>query len=141
MHLPYRETAAENLAISGLKHPNLWVRRAAAVLAVRGRISWANNTINKVLVYHADPEVARIGLFWQHQMTNSAVANREITNLLQTDRLDITFQRRLPTVYLMRCIADEQIRNRLRTYVDRFSKSRSAVVRWHCEKLKGELSS
>jgi len=141
MHLPYRETAAEKLAGAALKHPNPWVRRAGAALVLRGRPSQVNEMIKTDLLYHADPDVARIGLFWQYQLTNLPVANREITNLLKADPRDVTFYRRLPTVYLMRCSSNEQVKRRLREYLDRFSKSKNTVVRWHCEQLLAQLPS
>jgi hypothetical protein len=63
LHLPYREEYAENLVHSALENQSPWVRRAGGALVPRGRVTWIREIVTNTLVYHPDPEVARIGLY------------------------------------------------------------------------------
>ena len=138
LQLPYREAAAERLAETALKDQNPWVRRAGAVLVVRGRVPWIQKITSTTLIYHADPEVSRIGLYWQRHLVDDNVASQEITNLFKSGTLDVTFLRRLKMTYLVRC--NPHVADRLAKYLNQFSKSRNAVVQWHCEQLRTQLS-
>jgi hypothetical protein len=137
LHLPYRKESAEKLVIAALEHHNPWVRRAGGALVPRGRVTWIREIVTNTLVYHPDPEVARVGLYWQRHLEDDHVANREITALFKSGRLDVTFLRRVKTVYLLRC--NSRVVTRLSAYLAQFSKSRSSVVRWHCEEILSEL--
>jgi hypothetical protein len=139
LHLPYREESAEKLVLGGLEHPNPWVRRAACALVPRGRVTWILEIVTKTLVYHPDPEVARIGLYWQRHLEDEGVANREMTAVVKAGRLDVTFLRRVKTLYLLRCNA--RMATRLAEYLTEFSKSPNSVVRWHCENILRALPS
>jgi len=137
-HLPYRETAAEKLAEAALNDQNPWVRRAGAAMVVRGRVTWVQEIIITNLIYHADPELSRIGLYWQRNLVDDSVANREVTNLFKSGTFDVTFLRRLKMTYLLRC--NPHVAHRLTKYLNQFSKSRNTVVKWHCEQLRSQLS-
>jgi hypothetical protein len=138
LHLPYRETAAETLAETALKDQNPWVRRAGAAMVVRGRVPWIQKIISTTLIYHADPELSRIGLYWQRSLVDDSVTDREVTNLFKSGTLDVTFLRRLKMTYLLRC--NPRVADRLAKYLNQFSKSRNTVVKWHCEQLRSQLS-
>ena len=103
LDLPYREDSAEKLVRAALEHHNPWVRRAGCALVPRGRVTWILEIVTKTLVYHPDPEVARIGLYWQRHLEDESVANREMTALFKAGTLDVTFLRRVKTLYLLRC--------------------------------------
>jgi len=103
LQLPYRQESAERLAAAALDHENPWVRRAGGALLSRGRAEWVRETVGNVLIYHPDPELSRVALFWQRHLVDIAFANREITNLFRSGRLDVTFLRRLKVIYLLRC--------------------------------------
>src|SRR6266536_3468388 len=137
LHLPYREESAERLVEAALDHHDPWVRRAGGALVTRGRVTWIQEIIGNILIYHPDPELARIGLYWQRHLVDDTVANREITNLFKSGTLDITFLRRVKTVYLLRC--NSHVGPRLSEYLAQFSKSRNSVVRWHCEQILNQL--
>jgi hypothetical protein len=137
LHLPYRQEFAEKLVRAALEHPSPWVRRAGGALVPRGRVTWIREIVTNTLVYHPDPEVARIGLYWQRHLEDDSVANREMTALFKSGTLDVTFLRRVKTIYLLRC--NPHLANRVSGYVAQFSKSRNSVVRWHCEQILNEL--
>ncbi len=137
LHLPYREQSAERLVEDALAHENPWVRRAGGALVVRGRVPWIRETVDNILIYHPDPELSRIGLYWHRHLVDSGVANREVKNLFKSGTLDVTFLRRLKLLYLLRC--NPAVAASLSKYVAQFSKSRNSVVRWHCEQILSEL--
>jgi hypothetical protein len=137
LHLPYRAQSAEKLVQDALDHPNPWVRRAGGALLPRGRVTWIREIVSKTLIYHPDIELARIGLYWHRHLEDESVANREVTNLIRSGTLDVTFLRRIKTVYLLRC--NSGVATRLAEYVGQFSKSRNSIVRWHCEQILNEL--
>ena len=137
LNLPYREESAENLVKTALGHENPWVRRAGGALVARGRVPWIRETIENVLIYHPDPELSRIGLYWHRHLTDRDVANREITNLVQSGTQDVTFLRRLKMIYLLRC--NFAVAQRLSDYLVQFKKSRSSIVRWHYEQIMSQL--
>jgi hypothetical protein len=137
LHLPYREESAEKLVRAELEHPNPWVRRAGGALVPRGRVAWIRDIVRNTLVYHPDPEVARIGLYWQRHLEDESVANREMTALFKAGTRDVTFLRRVKTIYLLRCNA--RVATRLSQYLAQFSKSRNSVVQWHCKQIDLEL--
>src|SRR5439155_27230742 len=139
LHLPYREESAEKLVRDGLEHPNPWVRRAACALVPRGRVARILEIVTKTLVCHPDPEVARIGLYWQRHLEDESVATREMSAIVKAGTLDVTFLRRVKTLYLLRCNA--RMATRLAKYLAEFSRSRNSVVRWHCENILHALPS
>lgn len=137
LHLPYREESAERLVKAALDHQDPWVRRAGGALVARGRVPWIRETVGNVLIYHPDPELSRIGLYWQRHLADGDVATREVTSLFKSGTLDVTFLRRVKVMYLLRC--NPHVAARLSEYLAQFSRSRNSVVRWHCEKILSEL--
>jgi hypothetical protein len=138
--LPYREHFAERLSSAGLSHENPWVRRAGAALIVRGSVNWVRNQV-KTLVYHPDPEVSRVAMYWnRHLEEDGQVANQALAGLFTKDRNDRTFMRRLQIVYLLRCHTEQAVGSRVLEYVKEFSRSKKPIIKWHCEFLTNQLS-
>ena len=48
---------------------------------------------------------------------------------------DASIVRALPTLYVLRCSADESVVRRVRTVVSMFRASRSVKIKWHLQKL------
>jgi hypothetical protein len=70
-------------------------------------------------------------------LDDESVVNREMTALFKSGTLDVTFLRRVKTIYLLHC--NPRVATRLSQYLVQFSKSRNSVIRWHCERILGEL--
>jgi len=137
--LPYREISAEKLVMAALGHENPWVRRAGAALIVRGSVEWVRKQV-RTLVYHPDPDVSRVAMYWNRHLEDGQVASQALAGLFTTDRNDRTFMRRLQMLYLLRCHADQAVGSRLLEYVREFSRSKKPIVKWHCEFLENQLA-
>ena len=136
--LPYLEEYAERLANSALIDDNPWVRRAGAMLVVRGRVNWVRDQINR-LVYHADSEVSRVALFWKRHLDDVQTANQALANLRQGSTNDQFILRRFYLVYLLRCSENPEVGKQLIELLSQWSKIRNPVLRWHCKAVSQEL--
>jgi hypothetical protein len=137
--LPYREKSAETLSLHALEHEHPWVRRAGASLIVRGSVEWVRRQVD-ALVYHPDPDVARIAMYWNRHLCDKGTANSALAGLFTKDRNERTFMRRLPMLYLLRCNKEPIVGARVLEYVREFSKLNKPIIRWHCENVEKQLN-
>ena len=135
--LPYRETSAETLATRALDDESPWVRRAGAVLAVRGGVGWTRKKVD-LLCYHADPEVARIGLYWRRHLEDQQSVGQAFQGF-QQGMDDRAFVRKLPMIYLLRCHQDIEVGQRLLTLISSI-KTKNSIVKWHKKILADQLN-
>jgi hypothetical protein len=135
--LPYREASAETLGTRALDDESPWVRRAGAVLAVRGGIGWTRKKVD-LLCYHADPDVARIGLYWKRHLEDQQSVGQAFQGF-QSGMDDRTFVRKLPMIYLLRCHQEQEVGSRLLTLVESI-KSQNSIVKWHQKALTDQLN-
>lgn len=135
--LPYKEASAETLATRALDDESPWVRRAGAVIAVRGGVAWTRKKVD-LLCYHADPDVARIALYWNRHLDDKQSVGQAFQGL-QSGMDDRTFVRRLPMIYLLRCNEDREVGQRLLTLILSV-KSKNSIVKWHTSALTAQLN-
>jgi hypothetical protein len=132
--LPVREDHAVSQARRFLRDEHPWVRRAGCVLLVRGEVEAVRREIGQ-LVYSADPSLNRLALHWHRYLTDSEFVLKEINRLGKGARSDQAFICQLPVLWLFRCSPDVKVVIALRTYLQRFTRSRSGKVKWHLAKL------
>jgi hypothetical protein len=135
--LPYREPSVERFATHALEDESPWVRRAGAVLAVRGGIGWVRKKVD-LLCYHADPDVARIGLYWKRHLDDPQYVGLAFGGLPKGMN-DRVFIRRLPMIYLLRCHQETKVGNRLYALLESV-KSKNSVIKWHRGSIMDQLS-
>jgi hypothetical protein len=135
--LPYTDNSAERLATRALEDESPWVRRAGALLVVRGNFNWVRKKID-ILCYHADPDVARVGLYWKRHLENPQSVALAFGGMPSTMD-DKALIRKLPMIYLLRSHRDPSVGNRLYKFLES-TKSRNSVIRWHRKSLMDQLS-
>lgn len=106
---------------------------------MRGSVEWVRTKV-RTLVYHPDPDVSRVAMYWNRHLEDGQVANQALAGLFTKDRTERTFMRRLQMVYLLRCHPNLAVGSRVLDYVRAFSRSRKPVIKWHCEFLEKQLS-
>jgi hypothetical protein len=106
--LPYKEKHAERLVSDGLGDAHPWVRRAAATLLPRGGVQFVRDMV-KSLSYHADPEVARIALYWRRHLEDTQAAVQMLAVKPTSDGAAKSLLRQVPMLYLLRCTQNQVV--------------------------------
>lgn len=137
--LPYKAGSAEALVREGLRDPHPWVRRAAAVLLPRGGVQFVRDMVNS-LSYYADPEVARIALYWRRHLENVQCATQAMSAKSGRERTTREIIGRVPMLYLLRCTEVRSIAKSLQMYIDKYLKNATnPTMTWHCQSIRRQL--
>jgi len=135
---PYNPENAERLAIRFLADQHPMVRRAACLLLLRGRKHIVRNQLNE-LIYHADPNVSRLALYFLRFIQDRAFADAEIAQMGKGSQTDFAFQCNLPRLYALAATPERNKKTAEATlnYLDSLPAARSKKIEWHRERLRG----
>jgi len=131
---PYKDKHALTVAKRALQHSHPMVRRAAFLPLVRSPKHEVRQWLQK-LIYHADPGVSRLALFFLRQLQDREYAERELARLRKGSQSDLAVQRSLATLYAMGATEDRQIATSVHKYAHEMATTKSAKLNWHRDRL------
>lgn len=131
---PYPEKYALTAARQNLQHAHPMVRRAAFLLLVRSPKHEVRKWLRQ-LIYHADPGVSRLALFFLRYVQDKDYAQRELARFKAGGRSDVAFQRILPMLYALACSEEQDTATALAEFVTSFQSTKCAKLMWHREHL------
>ena len=132
---PYKPENAERLAIRFLANEHPMVRRAACLVLLRGRKHVVRNQLNE-LIYHADPNVSRLALYFLRFIQDRAFADSEIAQMKKGSRTDTAIQFALPRLYALAGTEDRKAAKATLEYLNSLAATRSKKILWHREHLR-----
>jgi hypothetical protein len=131
---PYRRDHAASVSRQHLSDNHFWVRRAACLLALRADAEFVRGTFDK-LVFHPDPRLSRIALYFSRLMKDATFAKQESERLTSGSHTDTAIVHNLPRLYTMVSSEREEIRELVKGHIKGLKHSRSQKIRWHAERL------
>lgn len=135
---PYRDNYSFSLANKFLKHDHPMVRRAACVLLVRSPKDKLKKRLND-LIYHADPGINRLALFFLRFIQDKEFARKEISKMNKGNKSDYTFQKSLPKIYAMTTNGENDVGIELKRFINSYPKTNSARINWQRRTLLQRL--
>jgi hypothetical protein len=87
------------------------------------------------LIYHADPAVSRLALYFQRLIRDKQFAKDELSRLRHGSDKDFAFQVSLPRLYALAVTEDREIAAELNAYLAGRPKTRSRKLAWHQKQL------
>lgn len=126
---PYHERNALKLADRFIQHRHPMVRRAACVLLTRSAKHELRNRLDS-LIYHADPGVSRLALYFQRFIRDKKFAQGELARLRKGKNDDFGFQRAIPRLYALAATEDKDIAADVHTYVSTNPQIKSRKNCW-----------
>lgn len=131
---PYQPRFALNLAKRFLRHSHPLVRRAACVLLTRSAKHEVRNQLS-TLIYHADPGVSRLALYFQRLIQDKQFAKEEIARMRKGSTHDFAFQRSVPRLYALAATEDKDCAHEVHEYVAGLASTKSRKNTWQREQL------
>lgn len=131
---PYQPRFALKLAEKFLRHPHPMVRRAACVLLTRSPKHEVRKRLS-ALIYHADPGVSRIALYFQRLVQDKEFAKQELARMRKGSTHDFAFQRAVPRLYALAATESEEIAREVHGYVAGLGSTRSRKNTWQREQV------
>ncbi|MDO8140180.1 MAG: RNA-directed DNA polymerase [Candidatus Brocadiales bacterium] len=135
---PYHQNYAKRLANKYLTNDHPIVRRASCVLLLRGPKTQVCTRLRE-LIYHPDPDVSRLALYFLRLLQDNQFSLQELTRLMRSKHSDITMQRNLPCLYAMASTENKNIAEAAYDYLEKQYKSKSTKLNWHRDKLLHSL--
>ena len=135
---PYAPDNAERLAIKFFKEDHPLVRRAACLLLLRGRKHVVREQLSE-LIYHADPNLSKIALYFLRFVHDNDFAAAEITQMRKGSRTDVAFHYALPRLYALAATPEKRTAEATLNYLDSLPPSRSKKIMWHRGHLRSLL--
>jgi hypothetical protein len=105
------------------------------VMLTRSRVEDVRQHTSRLL-YDPDPAVSRLAAHWHRYPNDQAFANAELTGIEKSKLSDHYFVLYVVKFWRLSSSADRQVVTALRRQVRRYSRSRSAKVRWHLRALE-----
>jgi hypothetical protein len=133
---PYEPDNAERVASKFIADEHPMVRRAACLLLLRGRKHIVRERLNE-LIYHADPNVSRLALYFLRFIQDRAFADAELVQMKKGGRTDTAIQFALPRLYALAATEDHKTAKAVLEYLDSLPGTRSKKIQWHREHLRG----
>jgi len=131
---PYRRDHAASVSKQHLSDNHFWVRRAACLLALRADAKFVRGTFDK-LVFHPDPRLSRIALYFSRLMKDATFAKQESERLTAGSHTDTAIVHNLPRLYAMASSESGDIRELTQDHIKSLKRSRSEKTKWHAEHL------
>lgn len=131
---PGQSRSFEALATTLVLDHHPWVRRAGCVVLTRGAVQVVRVQTNQ-LVYHPDPHVSRLAMFWSRHLNESTFALEALGRMKKSRSSRDTYIRQLPQLWLMRCSPLIEVVQALRSYVQSAAGETSGKLSWHFEQL------
>jgi hypothetical protein len=131
---PYYGKYALTLADRFLRDVHPMVRRAACVLLTRGPKHEVRNRLNK-LIYHADPGVSRLALYFHRFIRDKGFANQELARMRNASTTDFAFQAAIPRLYALAATEEKEIAAKVHEYVSALPATRSRKNAWQRDQL------
>jgi hypothetical protein len=93
------------------------------------------------LIYHADPNVSRLALYFLRFIQDRAFADAEIAQMRKGSQTDFAFQCNLPRLYALAATpeANKKTAEATLDYLGSLPSSRSKKAAWHREQLRSRL--
>ena len=135
---PYHSNHAQRLAAKYLGNGHPIVRRTSCVLLLRGPKDQVRTRLQE-LIYHPDPNLSRLALYFLRLLQDSQFAQQELARFKKSTHTDLTMQRSLPCLYAMAATENKGIAEAAHNYVQRQYKSKSVKLSWHRDTLLRSL--
>lgn len=135
---PYKSEYAEKLANDYLANDHPFVRRVACSLVLRGSKKYVRKKLN-TLIYHPDPNLNRLALYYLRLIQDCAFARKEIDRMEKGNQSDISLQRHLPSLYAITATEQKDIAEKAYNYLKNDYQTTSAKLKWHQDVLLGAL--
>jgi hypothetical protein len=132
--LPSTEAYCYSQALNCLNDEHPFVRRAACSLLTRGPVEQVRKKIDELL-FHPDPSLGRLALFWFNHLKNSDFARSQIKRFSKSNKSDTSIIYIIPHLWLLRCSANRDTITELRTLLKIIEKTKSEKIKWHIRKL------
>jgi len=134
MTYPYPPRSVKALAERHIKNPHPFVKRSACMLLTRSEKHHARERLSE-LIYHPDPGLSRLALYYRRFMTDPVFVNRELSRIRHSSSSDLTFVKNLSRFYAIAATECAGSAKALHDYLNSRSLSRSAKVSWHIKRL------
>jgi len=131
---PYRRDHAASVSEQHLSDNHFWVRRAACLLVLRAEARFVRRTFEK-LMFHPDPRLSRIALYFIRLMKDAAFAKQESERLTAGSHTDKAILHNLSRLYAMTSSESDEVRELVQGHIKSLNRSRSEKIRWHAERL------
>ena len=131
---PYRANHSKSLAEKYLVHDHPMVRRAACAVLVRSPAEHARDRLSR-LIYHADPGVSRVALYFLRYTRDKGFAEAELARMKKARMNDYVFQKSLPSLYALAATEDSGVAKETLDYLAGLPKSKSVRINEQRQKL------
>jgi len=131
---PCQPKNAMRLANRHLADSHPMVRRAACLLLVRGPKVEVQKKLMS-LIYHPDPNLNRLALYFLRLIQDSSFAQRELSRITHSRTSDLAKQRMLPSLYAMAATDQQAVAGPLYEYLQRNYNTRSPKLLLHRDTL------
>ncbi|MCW5953879.1 MAG: hypothetical protein KIT69_16640, partial [Propionibacteriaceae bacterium] len=132
---PYLAKNALALAMEHVKNKHSMVRRAALALLTRGPKHEVRNQMNK-LIYHADPTVSRLALYFQRLIRDKDFGREELARMRHGSGKDFVFQLSLSRLYSLAATENREVAANLNAYIAGLPPTKSQKIAWHRMQLR-----